>query len=209
MSNTGVSMSNAGVSGSNTEVSWLHGWLAKCGDLMELRASHRMMDAVIDEQIGRRIRIGDHWLSDFASCNYLGFDLDPEIIAAIPEYLAKWGTHPSWSRLLGSPRLYEEIEEQMAELVGCEDVLLLPTITHIHTSVIPVLVGDGTVFLDGRAHKTIYDGAMYAAGHGATVKRFRHNDPEHLSELLAASDPAIPRMIAMDGVNSMTGNAPD
>ena len=100
-----------------------------------------MMDAVIDEQDGRRIRIGDQWLADFASCNYLGFDLDEEIIASVPEYLAKWGTHPSWSRLLGSPRLYPEIEEQMTELLGCEDVLLLPTITHIHTSVIPVLVG--------------------------------------------------------------------
>ena len=126
-----------------------------------------MVDAVIDEQIGRRIRIGDRWLTDWASCNYLGFDLDEEIIAAVPEYLATWGTHPSWSRLLGSPRLYDEIEAQTTELLGCEDVLLLPTITHIHMSVLPVLAADGTVFLDGRAHKTIYDGAMVAAGHGA------------------------------------------
>lgn len=167
-----------------------------------------MLDAVIDEQQGRRIRIGDHWLSDFASCNYLGFDLDQEIIDAIPEYLARWGTHPSWSRLLGSPRLYEEIEERTAELLGSEDVLLLPTITHIHMSVIPVLAGSGTIFLDGRAHKTIYDGAMVAAGHGATVVRFRHNDHEHLEELLRRHTDG-PRLIAMDGVNSMTGNAPD
>jgi 8-amino-7-oxononanoate synthase len=97
----------------------------------------------------------------------------------------------------------------MTDLLGCEDVLLLPTITHIHMSMIPVLVGDGTVFLDGRAHKTIYDGAMVAAGHGARVVRFRHNDASHLEELLAASDPGQPRLIAMDGVNSMTGNAPD
>ena len=168
-----------------------------------------MVDAVIDEQVGRKIRIGDHWLTDFASCNYLGFDLDEEIAAAVPEYLAMWGTHPSWSRLLGSPRLYNEIEEEMTELLACEDVLLLPTITHIHMSVIPVLVGDGTMFLDGRAHKTIYDGAMVAAGHGAEIVRFRHNDAAHLEELLAASDPGLPRVIAMDGVNSMTGNAPD
>ena len=39
--------------------------------------------------------------------------------------------------------------------------------------------------------------------------RFRHNDHEHLDELLRASDPGSPRLIAMDGVNSMTGNAPD
>ena len=89
------------------------------------------------------IRVGDHWLADFASCNYLGFDLDPEIIAAIPAYLEQWGTHPSWSRLLGSPVLYEQIEERLTELLGSEDSLVLPTITHIHTSVIPVLAASG------------------------------------------------------------------
>ena len=60
-----------------------------------------MTDAVVDEIDGRMIRIGDAWLADFASCNYLGFDLDREIIASVPEYLERWGTHPSWSRLLG------------------------------------------------------------------------------------------------------------
>src|SRR5947209_249028 len=168
---------------------WLDRWVATTAELTRLQHEHPMVDAVIDEQVGRRIRIGDRWLTDFASCNYLGLDLDEEVIAAVPEYLARWGTHPSWSRLLGSPRLYAEIEEQLTELLGCEDVLLLPTITHIHMSVIPVLVGDGTIFLDGRAHKTIYDGAMVAAGHGAQVVRFRHNDAAHLEELLTASDP--------------------
>jgi 8-amino-7-oxononanoate synthase len=188
---------------------WLDRWVAATANLTRLKDEHPMVDAVIDEQIGRRIRIGNHWLTDWASCNYLGFDLDEEIMAAVPEYIANWGTHPSWSRLLGSPRLYNEIEEQTTDLLACEDVLLLPTITHIHMSVIPVLVGDGTVFLDGRAHKTIYDGAMVAAGHGARVVRFRHDDAAHLEELLAASDPGQARLIAMDGVNSMTGNAPD
>ena len=47
--------------------------------------------------------------------------------------------HVSWSRLLGSPLLYEEIEDRLTALLGCEDSLVLPTITHIHMSVIPVL----------------------------------------------------------------------
>src|SRR3954451_25039439 len=113
---------------------WLSRWMVTTAELARLRSSHRMFDAVIAEIDGREIRIGDHWLADFASCNYLGFDLDEEIIAAVPEYLARWGTHPSWSRLLGSPVLYEDIEAQLPELVGGEDTLLLPTITHIHMS---------------------------------------------------------------------------
>ncbi len=56
---------------------------ARWADLERLRASHPMMDAVIDEVNGRKIRIGDHWLCDFASCNYLGFDLHPEIIESV------------------------------------------------------------------------------------------------------------------------------
>src|SRR3954471_6974367 len=188
---------------------WFDRWLETCSDLAALKHSHPMMDAVIDEQQGRMIRIGDHWLADFASCNYLGFDLDKEIIAAVPRYLEEWGTHPSWSRLLGSPVLYEEIEARLIELLGCEDALVMPTITHIHMSVIPLLAAGGTIFLDARAHKTIYDGCQVAKARGATVKRFRFEDPEHLDDLLAEAPYGTTKLVCMDGVNSMTGNAPD
>jgi 8-amino-7-oxononanoate synthase len=167
-----------------------------------------MTDAVIEEIDGRRIRVGNQWLADFASCNYLGFDLDREIIDAVPAALDRWGTHPSWSRLLGSPVLYPQIEERLSELVGSEDALVLPTITLIHMSVIPVLASDGTIFVDSRAHKTIYEGCQFAAAHGATVKRFRHDDIEDLERLLQENG-ATPRLICVDGVNSMTGNAAD
>ena len=159
---------------------WLENWLATCSDLSELKASHPMMDAVIEEVDGRMIRVGDRWLADFASCNYLGFDLDREIIESIRQYLDAWGTHPSWSRMLGSPILYPQIEERLTELLGCEDTLVIPTITLIHLSVIPVLAGDGTIFVDNRAHKTIYDGCQFAAARGASVKRFRFEDPGDL-----------------------------
>ena len=187
---------------------WLEHWLATVSDLSELKASHPMMDAVIEEVDGRMIRVGDRWLADFASCNYLGFDLDREIIEQVPEYLDRWGTHPSWSRLLGSPALYEQIEERLTELLGSEDSLVLPTITHIHMSVIPLLAASGTIFLDARAHKTIYDGCQIAKARGAAVRRFRFEDPAHLDQLLSQErDPT--RLVCLDGVNSMTGNAPD
>ncbi len=177
-------------------------------DLTALTRSHPMMDAVIEEIDGRMIRVGSQWLADFASCNYLGFDLDREIIEAVPAYLEAWGTHPSWSRLLGSPVLYEQIEQRLTALLGSADSLVLPTITHIHLSTIPALAGSGTILLDSRAHKTIYDGAQMARAHGATVERFRFEDPQHLDELLRGARGA-PRLVCMDGVNSMTGNPPD
>jgi len=187
---------------------WIDRWLDACRDLADLSQSNPMTDAVVDEVDGRMIRIGDAWLADFASCNYLGFDLDREIIAAVPEYLDRWGTHPSWSRLLGSPVLYEQIEEQLTKLIGAEDTLVLPTITLIHMSVIPVLAGGGTIFLEKRAHKTIFDGCELAKVRGATVRPFAFEDVEDLERLLRAGSSA-PRLICIDGVNSMTGNAAD
>ena len=178
-------------------------------DLERLRSGNPMYDATIEEIKGRRIRVGDHWLADFASCNYLGFDLEPEIMDAIAPEVARWGTHPSWSRLLGNPSIYPQIEEKLTALLDAPDTLVLPTITHIHMSVLPILAGQGYVFLDSQAHKTIYDGSMYAKGLGATVQRFRANDHEHLRELLTAAPAGVQKVIAMDGVNSMTGNAPD
>jgi 7-keto-8-aminopelargonate synthetase-like enzyme len=178
-------------------------------DLERLRSSHPMMDAVIEEVRGRRIRVGDKWLCDFASCNYLGFDLHPEIMASVEGAIRRWGTHPSWSRLLGNPRPYLEIEDQLTELLGAPDTLVLPTITLIHTSVVPVLAGQGAVLVDAQAHKTIYEGAAIARGAGATLHRVRANDPGHLEEVLRSVPAQMSRIFCLDGVNSMTGNAPN
>ncbi|WP_242605694.1 pyridoxal phosphate-dependent aminotransferase family protein [Frankia sp. Cppng1_Ct_nod] len=181
--------------------------LGPLAELARLRYTHPMVDSIVDEIDGRRIRIGDHWLSDFASCNYLGFDLNPEIIAAVPEYLARWGTHPSWSRLIASPRLFTEIEDELTDLLGAEDSLVIPTITHIHLSIIPALAGKGAIFVDRQAHRTIQEGCLMARAQGATVQRFDDSNPAQLEELLRAC-PTHPRLVCIDGVNSMTGNTP-
>jgi 8-amino-7-oxononanoate synthase len=178
-------------------------------ELARLKSVTRLYDAVIEEIDGRRIRIGEHWLADFASCNYLGFDLDPEIMAAPEEQIRRWGTHPSWSRLLGNPRLYPDIEEQLTDLIGAPDALVLPTITHIHLSVIPVLADHGTVFCEAQAHRTIFDGCSAAKGQGATLHRWHMNDLDQLRDMLRACPADKPRLVCMDGVNSMTGNPPN
>ncbi|MEV5976909.1 pyridoxal phosphate-dependent aminotransferase family protein [Streptomyces sp. NPDC052114] len=178
-------------------------------DLAHLRRTSPMSDAVLDEVRGRHIRSRDHWLIDFASCNYLGFDCDPEIIDAVEPAVRRWGTHPSWSRLLGSPRLYPEIEERLAALLGAPDTLLLPTATLIHASVIPVLADRGHVFVEAAAHRTVYDGCVAARGQGATLHRFHADRPGELATMMRRTPPGSTRLVCLDGVNSMSGDIAD
>ena len=145
-----------------------------------------MYDAVIDEIDGRRIRIGDTGWSDCASCNYLGFDLDPEIMDAIDRAGAPLGHPPELVAAAGQPALYPQIEERLTDLLGAPDTLVLPTITQIHMSVIPILAGAGHDLLDAQAHKTIYDGCVYARGLGATVHRLPHRRPRRSSRSCCA-----------------------
>jgi 8-amino-7-oxononanoate synthase len=177
-------------------------------EVSRLMAEHPMGDAVVEEIDGRRIQVDGHWMVDFASCNYLGLDLDLEVIAQVPAYLARWGTHPSWARAIASPEPYRRVEEAVSELLGVSDVLAFPTLTHTHSGVLPALAGEGTVLVDIRTHRTIHDAALVAAARGATVRRFRSGDVEHARRLLLGS-PKAPRVLCMDGINSMTGNPPD
>ena len=70
-----------------------------------------------------------------------------------------------------------------------------------------MLASDGTIFVDSRAHKTIWDGCVAARAHGVTVVRYAHDDPDALERLLRRHAKP-PRLVCMDGVNSMTGNPP-
>lgn len=175
-------------------------------ELDRMRETAPFYDATVDEIHGRQVRIGDHWLTDFASCNYLGLDLDREVIAAVGPYLDRWGTHPSWSRMIASPEPYAEIEATLADLLGAEDALLLPTITHIQLSVLPALVAHGSLFVEVHAHQTAHDGAVMTAARGGTVARFREDRLDRLERRLRRAP--FPRLICVDGIHSMTGNAP-
>lgn len=175
-------------------------------ELDRMRATAPFYDATVNEIAGRRVRIRDHWLTDFASCNYLGLDLDREVIAAVGPYLDRWGTHPSWSRMIASPEPYADIEMTLAALLGTQDALLLPTITHIQLSVLPALVARGSLFVEVHAHQTAHDGAVMTAARGGTVARFREDRLDRLERRLRRAP--FPRLICVDGIHSMTGNAP-
>ena len=97
-----------------------------------LRATSPMIDAVIEE-IDGRADPGRRPLVDRLRVLQL-----PRLRPRTRDHRrdrrsgASWGTHPSWSRLLGNPRLYPDHRERLTELLGAPDTLVLPTVTLIH-----------------------------------------------------------------------------
>src|ERR1700719_1969570 len=130
-----------------------------------------------EDQRARQVRIDGRWRCDFASCNYLGFDLEPEIMAAIPEAVARWGTHPSWTRAVASPSLYGELERELAQMVGVPETLVFPSISLLHLGVLPALAGgQGVILTDASAHYSIAEACMRAQADGTEWVELRHND---------------------------------
>ncbi|QIN81446.1 aminotransferase class I/II-fold pyridoxal phosphate-dependent enzyme [Rubrobacter tropicus] len=167
------------------------------------------LGAVVNEQDGRSVKIGGRWCADFASANYLGLDLHPEVLAAIPDAIRRWGVHPSWTRAVASPQIYDDLERELADFVGVPDVLVFPTITLLHSGVLPVLAGaDGLILLDRAVHTSMQEAAYLAKARGTAVDWFDHNDPQDLERVLELHRGRPRKIIAVDGVYSMSGAYP-
>jgi 8-amino-7-oxononanoate synthase len=63
-----------------------------------------------------------------------------------------------------------------------------------------------TVFIDADCHASIYDGCVLS---GATVIRFRHNDPQDLDKRLGRlKDKGSNKLVVIEGLYSMIGDRP-
>ena len=102
-----------------------------------------------DEQLdGRSIRIGERPTLHFASCSYLGLELDPRLKQAAIEATQRYGTQFSSSRAYVSAPLYEELESLLDSLFEAHTVVA-PGTTLAHLAALPVLVAeDDAVILD-------------------------------------------------------------
>ena len=161
---------------------------------------------VVSHQEGRELIIEDKRIIDFASCNYLGYDFHPDVINSIPKAIDKWGVHPSWTRIVASPEIYIELEEALKELIGAQHIVAFPTATLTHLGVLPVLTGDGgSIFIDSAAHTSIQEGAHLSRAKGAKVFTFEHRNIDDLKRLLEENPDSRRKIIAIDGVYSMSG----
>jgi len=148
--------------------------------------------------------------TDFASCNYLGLDYHPDIMASIHGLVEKWGVHPSWTRLVASPAPYFELEERLAEFVKAPAALVFPCIAMLNFGALPVLASpDGVILCDSAAHHTVQEACQLAYAKGITCAHFRYNDLNDLDRQMKKYSHKSPIIVAVDGVYSMTARYVD
>lgn len=163
---------------------------------------------VIARKVNKRYLedLNGHWLADFSTQSYLGFDFDPEVIQAAIEGTKEFGVVVAWCRLVATVNLFTEAEKRIAELVGAEACSIFASTTLLNHGVIPALAGnDGVIFLDKSGHATMYEGAKIARDSGAKLVSFPTNDFETLESLLKEHKEIKKKLILTDGVYSMTG----
>ncbi len=181
--------------------SFAEGKLARLADkgLRRSPAPTHRLDGLQVERDGRR-------LLSFCCNDYLGLSQHPAVKNAAAAAAAQFGAGSGASRLVtGDHPLLGQLERRLAALKGTEAACVFGSGYLANAGIIPALVGPRDLLIvDALAHSCIWAGARLS---GARTLRFRHNDVEHLEELLAARRDSAERvLVATDGVFSMDGD---
>jgi 8-amino-7-oxononanoate synthase len=159
----------------------------------------------LDDTEGNVVTMGDKKLVMAGSNNYLGLTTHPKVRQAAMEAIERYGTSCTGSRFLnGTLAIHHELDRRLAEFIGKEAALCFSTGYQTNLGTISALVGRGDVVMtDKEDHASIIDGCIMSQG---TMKRFRHNDMDHLKSLLKVSQNAKGILVVVDGVYSMGGD---
>ncbi|MEA5533967.1 8-amino-7-oxononanoate synthase [Crocosphaera sp. XPORK-15E] len=149
-------------------------------------------------------------LLNFSSNDYLGLSKHPALIKGGQEYLNRYGTGATASRLVvGTYDIHQQLEEKLAKLCGKEAALLFNTGFQANSTIIPALVDKKSLVLcDRLSHNSILQGILLS---GARWTRYKHNDLGHLDTLLkkGISQGYNRILIATETVFSMEGDQSD
>jgi len=139
------------------------------------------------------------------SNSYLDLTNHPEVKRAVQETVEKYGSGCAGSRFLnGTLDIHLKLEQELADLVGKEAVLLFSTGFHANMGTVSAIVGRNEyVLADKEDHASIIDGCMLAPGH---FVRFNHNDVCSLKSQLERIDRNTGKLIVVDGIFSMSGD---
>ncbi|WP_448571160.1 8-amino-7-oxononanoate synthase [Trichothermofontia sp.] len=153
---------------------------------------------------------GDRRLLNFSSNDYLGLATHPTLIAAAQDYAQRYGVGATASRLVtGNYDIHEDLEQALAQACGREAALLFSSGFQANATLLPALLTRYSLILvDRLSHHSVLHGAIASQ---ARLKRYRHNDLNHLESLLQqANRQSYDRcLIATESVFSMDGDRCD
>jgi 7-keto-8-aminopelargonate synthetase-like enzyme len=156
---------------------------------------------------GRRVWIDGQPRINFASCSYLGLELDPRLKAGAIEAIERYGTQFSSSRTYVSGPLYDELETQLDEIFDGY-AMVTPNTTLGHAAALPVLIGSNdAVLLDHQVHHSVQLVIPQLRAQGASVEIVRHGEIEALDARIRELSASHDRIWYLaDGVYSMYGD---
>jgi 8-amino-7-oxononanoate synthase len=161
---------------------------SEAGPLMEVEGSEKVM---------------------LGSNNYLGLTGDERVKQAARDALERYGTGLTGSRFLnGTTPLHAELERELAEWMGSEEVIVFTTGHQANVGCLGTILGPSdTVICDSGDHASILDGVKIS---GAKLRPFRHNQMPKLERMLErAADDGGGVLVVVDGVFSMEGDLCD
>ena len=158
----------------------------------------------IESAQGAWIMVDGKKVLNLCSNNYLGLANHPRMVQAAKDAIDTYGVGPAAVRsIAGTQSIHIQLDEEVARFKKVEAALTLQGGFMANQAVISPLVGKAdTIMSDELNHASIIDGARLS---GAKIKVFRHNDMEHLEELLQGEN-AGRVLVITDGVFSMDGD---
>ncbi len=139
--------------------------------------------------------------------DYLGMGQHPEVLAAMHEAIDAAGAGSGGTRNISGTTVYHKrLEAELADLHGKEAALVFTSayIANDATlSTLPKLFPGLIIYSDALNHASMIEGVRR---NGGAKRVFRHNDVAHLRALMAADDPAAPKLVAFESIYSMDGD---